>query len=502
MVQVCQVRYLRVGVPLLIIQALVFAWVKQSEARSLKSAFAQGYAFPTVEGIGTTTQDGTSLLGFFTPDGGQVGGFAAAQAAQAIAPAIAAAVAQSVTQQFPLASVAPAFTYRFNPTLSIYERSTGVPGPLFSERVLTLGKGQLNFGVGYSYVDFDTLNGDSMDNITSPGLLNELFVPDAMSPDGLVLFPFSLSQLRTRINVQAHVIVPSVRYGITDNWDVSLAIPILNTFVRVRNEVRRTVNLNGRISQVDQDGNIFYFDPNGNRTLVTPDTFLQLPFIQAPFTSAQLPSARLAQGAASATGIGDISLRTKYHFWRTENGGAAFGLNLIFPSGDVDDFQGTDEMHVAPFLYFSQVMWDRFEPHANVGIDFNADDVDRSSFVYAVGATFLIWDRLGFSFDFIGRSEFGRFPVRIPPQSIIAGTTINRPAKTCTTAQPCTQTGNFPSFPIFPEPIKRNDIDDFSFGLRYALGTSGSIFFGGIIPINRDGFRSDFIPSGGIEYSF
>jgi hypothetical protein len=55
---------------------------------------------------------------------------------------------------------------------------------------------------------------------------------------------------------------------------------------------------------------------------------------------------------------------------------------------------------------------------------------------------------------------------------------------------------------IFPEPIKRNDTIDFSFGLRYVLGSSGSIFFGGIIPLNDDSFRADFIPSGGLEYTF
>src|SRR4051812_47142034 len=51
--------------------------------------------------------------------------------ANAIAPGIATGVAQTVTQEFPQAAVSPAFTFRYNPTLTVYERATTVPGPLF-----------------------------------------------------------------------------------------------------------------------------------------------------------------------------------------------------------------------------------------------------------------------------------------------------------------------------------------------------------------------------------
>lgn len=503
-------RYARVCAVFLLAQVCSLGVLPQSDARSLKDAFIQGFAFPTVEGVGTTTRDGDSLLGFFTSDATQAPPGAITQAAQVVAPAIAAAVAQAVTQEFPLASVAPAFTYRYNAMLSVYERSTGVPGPLYSERALTLGQGQFNFSVGYSYVDFDEFNGTDLDDISSPALINELFLPD-LQVGGIPLFPFTLSQLRTRIDLQAHVIVPAFRYGITDNWDVSLAIPVLHTSLRVRNEVKRTVDLNGRLATgaLDPTGRLIPGDdllfvalsPDLSTVTgvvpVTPETINQLPYVRS-----QRRPALLARAAASSTGIGDISLRTKYHVWRTENGGATLGLNLLLPSGDVDDFQGTDETRVSPFLILSQVMWDRFEPHVNLGFDFNADDVDRSAFIYAVGATLLVWEGLGVSVDFIGRSEFGRFPVTIPPAGIILGSRLNRRVSSCTADQPCNTLPQLVPFPIFPERIKRNEIDDFSFGLRYALGTSGSVFFGGIIPLNSDGLRADFIPSGGIEYSF
>jgi hypothetical protein len=484
-------RYLSALALIIAVQIFCLCIGPRSEARDLTEVFTAGYNF--------------SALGNDPA------------AVAAVAPAIAAAVSQAVTQEFPSASVAPAFTYRYNPTLSIFERSTGVPGPLFSERALTLGEGQLNLGVGYSHIDFSDLNGTSLDNIRSPALLNAIFDEEKVKTnfnfrgDPVFLAPSSGSVLRTRLDLQAHVMVPTLRYGLSERWDVSLSIPIVNTFLRVRNEAVPVVDVNPAAARaaitLDERGKLKDFLGFVNPVSLTP--------VNPPFVKSQRSSKLLARAAGSATGVGDIALRTKYHLWRTEAGGAALGLNLQLPSGEVRDFHGTDETHLSTFVYLSQVVGERFEPHLNLGVDFNADDVDRSSFLYAVGTTLLVGKNLGLMVDFIGRSEFGRFPVRFPSEAIYHGAALDRAPATCTAAQPCFLDpskgdpklkgtpfeGTIP-FPFFPERIKRNDIADFSFGLRYALGTSGSVFFGGIIPLNGDGLRADFIPSGGVEYTF
>jgi hypothetical protein len=300
--------------------------------------------------------------------------------------------------------------------------------------------------------------------------------------------------------VTAHLIVPTLRYGITDNWEVSLSIPIVDTFLRVKNEEVHVADLDPVAASFlftrDAQGNsrsLGFFDRRGNR----------LDPASLPFIRSQRPVNLLRSVAGTATGVGDITLRSKYHFWRSGLGGAAIGLNLQLPSGEVRNFHGTDDTHLSTFLYLSQVLGERFEPHLDIGVDFNADDVDRSSFLYAVGGTLLIGAKLGFVVDFIGRSEFGRFPVRLPPEAIYEGAVLNRTPETCTAGQPCfLNTNKFILFPLFPERIKRNDIADFTFGIRYALGISGTMFFGGIVPINSDGLRANFIPSGGIEYRF
>jgi hypothetical protein len=300
------------------------------------------------------------------------------------------------------------------------------------------------------------------------------------------------------------LVVPAFRYGITNNWDVGLAIPIVNTFVRVRNTVALVVEADRSNARYryrrDAQGTVIadaqgvpiadFFDPTTNQPVPLPSV---------RFVRSQRQGV-VRKAAGSATGVGDITLRTKYRFWPTETGGAAVGLNLLLPSGEENDFHGTGETRISGQVAASHVFGDWFEPHLNLGIELSADDVDRSSFFYAVGATGLLVEKLGVVVDIIGRNEFGRLSVQIPDTAIFKKWALNKSPKDCTADQPCT--AREIRSPFFALPIERNEIVDFSFGLRYPLGTWGSIFFSGIIPLNNDGFRATFIPSAGVEYSF
>jgi hypothetical protein len=385
--------------------------------------------------------------------------------ANALASALSTAKSVAVTQDVPIASVAPAFSYHYNPSLGVFERLAGPLGPMFAERALTIGEGKFNINIGYAYIGFDDINGTDLDALrTGPGVL--------------LTNQADAAQLRTSFDIQTHVFAPTFRYGITDRFDVSLVVPILNTSLRMRNT---TVVVARHLGGID---------------ITDIDNVTKLRFVGVTPT----PVAQSVRAAKSATGVGDIILRSKYNFWRTEGGGAAFGLNLLLPSGDKRNLHGTEETHVAPVLMGSQVLYGRIEPHLNLGLDFNADDVDRSSFVYAAGTTLQVLQSFALMADVIGRSEFGR--LRVNNNALSSnGLLLNKPVQQCTEASPCS--GQLTKILAFPENLsRRNDIVNFAFGLRYALGESGSIYFGGVIPLNDDGFRSDFIPSGGAEYTF
>src|SRR5712692_6465967 len=211
---------IRIGIVVAVVQVSLLSIFSNSEAKNLKDVLGRGLDIQAIP-VGRI------------PVGSRV------------LPAFAGAVAQAVAQQIPFAAVAPAFAYHYNPAVDTFERSTNVPGPLFSERALTLGEGQLNFSVGYAFVDFTELNGASLDEVRSPALLFETFRDPVVTPSGLAGFRLSAVRIHTQLDLQAQVIAPSLRYGITENWDIGLTIPIVHTFVRVRNETERVADLNG-----------------------------------------------------------------------------------------------------------------------------------------------------------------------------------------------------------------------------------------------------------------
>ena len=163
------------------------------EARSLTRALVEGFTFDSVPG---------------RP-------FLSGSVAQAFAPSLGSAIAQAVTQQVPLASVSPTFSYRYNETLRLYEPSSTVSGPLFSERALTLGGGRLNFGIAYSYIGFDDLNGNSLSSLRGSSFLTSISpgrgipipsFPGLMPGETAFIAPIEFVELQTRLKLQAHII--------------------------------------------------------------------------------------------------------------------------------------------------------------------------------------------------------------------------------------------------------------------------------------------------------
>ena len=251
-------RHLVSGVLLLAIMMIA----ARSEARELNDALVKGYV---------------GLAPFFSG-----GTFCPCAFAQNLSNALGIATSQTITQNVPVASVAPAFSYRYNPALSIFERSTNMLGPMFAERALTIGKGNLNFNIGYAYVGFDDINGSSLDQLTT-------------SPGFFFTNQGDAAQLHTRLNVQTHVFAPTVRYGLSDNLDLSFIIPILNTSLQIRNTTVAVAN------QITPNlGDLSDFS-----TLSTNVSNLR--YVQ---TTPRVVGQAI-RSSQNATGLGDIIIRSK-----------------------------------------------------------------------------------------------------------------------------------------------------------------------------------------------
>src|SRR5215475_1553243 len=78
-----------------------------------------------------------------------------------------AALATTVASSYPVASASSGVIYEYNPALATFERRTGVAAPLFGERAETIGRGELNLDLAYSYIHFTTINGDDLGSLPS-----------------------------------------------------------------------------------------------------------------------------------------------------------------------------------------------------------------------------------------------------------------------------------------------------------------------------------------------
>src|SRR5262245_38524717 len=355
-------------------------------------------------------------------------------------PPLGPALANTVALTYPVASASSSVTYVYNPTLDVLERRTGVGGPIIGERAETIGRGVLNLGLSYSFVQLTSINGEDLDHLVNRPVVNGRLVSFPV-PDGTMLKDgrftnFLPVRVVADLGIDAHIVTPSLTYGVTRDLDVNLTLPILRTALDVDTR-----------SQI-------------------PDP--RLPSFALPAGSPIAGTRRIA-ASDTAAGVGDLLLRAKYLLLRESVVDVAALLGLSLPTGDPDAFQGTGTTRVQPALVLSRVFGDRFEPLLNVGIDINADDASRSIVRWAVGTTAQLGPVTG-ALVFLGRHELSRQSDRIEP-------------------------------PFFFQ-IERNDQYDASVGLRWRFADSGFVSANALVPLNQQGLRADVIPTVAVEYAF
>jgi hypothetical protein len=130
-------------------------------------------------------------------------------------------------------------------------------------------------------------------------------------------------------------------YGVTNRWDVGIAVPLVHVDLdaRANAEILRLSTADRPLIHSFEIGN-----PNATTTSVA--------------------------AAGSATGIGDILLRSKYNFAQAQAAGLAATLDLRLPTGNEEDLLGAGAFQAKVALVGS-TGWDRFAQHFNVGYTFS-----------------------------------------------------------------------------------------------------------------------------------
>jgi hypothetical protein len=298
----------------------------------------------------------------------------------------------------PLPSPAAGFTFSFDPAVGALVRSTENFGPIYSQRADTTGRGKLTFGISYSRFTFDKLDGKSLDD----GELEVTFQHETTGANlGRGPFVFERDTIKAKIfaDITSDVFVVSATYGVLENLDVSIAVPIIHTDIRLKGVA--TIVKTGT-TQPGQNPNLHRFS-DGSDTLTV-------------------------RASDDSTGVGDIVLRAKWNFLRTDPILLATGLDLRLPSGSVDNLRGVGTPVVSPVLIASTRPLMGFSPHASIGFHFSGDtDKVDHEFYWNLGFDWSIFQPVTFVFDILGRRIIDNSRIeagQLPGGTRISGSTI------------------------------------------------------------------------------
>jgi hypothetical protein len=279
----------------------------------------------------------------------------------------------------PLPSPASGFTYRFDDATGTFVRSTQSFGPILTDRGETIGRGRLAFGYTYQFFSFDHLDGVPL-----------VQVPAVFRHDNFQLGGGRTDVISTENVIEATVsqFTGAVTYGITDRFDVALAVPIVRT--------KLSLLSNATVQRVGTGSNksVHYFrDETAIGGFGTTHQYFS---------------------EGSAAGLGDLLVRLKGTLMRESTRAFALGMDVRFPTGDEQNLLGAGAAGVRPFAAFSASLG-RFAPHANLAYQWNGESVLAGdvaldaeadlpdNFLYALGTDFSVTNQFSIVFDLIGQ---------------------------------------------------------------------------------------------------
>ena len=340
--------------------------------------------------------------------------------------------------QIPIPSSSGAFSFAWDPDLDTFVRSEQSLGSLYAERAQTIGRHQFNFGLTYQHISFDTLQGESLNDIHSQ---QPAFTPAylaTLTPQDQMIYGGNVVDTRLSLHFNYDLFYLTAAYGLTENIDVSMALTI-NRAGLSGHAVAMTIDPTGMEPDVGR------FSPN------------QPGVITSGKQGVCATAFRCAQDSidGSAVGTGDIFLRGKWHVADTRWVDLAVAGVLTIPTGNADDFLGFHDPTFTPWLILSKNIGP-FSPHLNAGYAIrSSEDVSQVQWIAGTDYRVLRWLTVGS--DFLGYDDIGGLNQNIVQWSIAS---------------------------------KFNPLE----GLVLSVGFQ--------FPVNRQGLRADVIYTGQVEYNF
>lgn len=345
----------------------------------------------------------------------------------------------------PLSATSSGATFKFVGGLPV--KTSSSLGPVFGERAQTLGKGRFVIGANMTRLDFSSFRGVPLNGL----ILN--FTHDDVAPAGLgrPIRENDILQVKLNLNVNMLVTTTFATWGVTDAFDIGVAVPVVHT------------GFTGRSA-----GQIFPFG--------IPTSHFFAGDSAAPVLNAN------AAAFGFSTGLGDVAVRMKGTVYSRERTGIAFMLDGRLPTGSEAAMTGTGHVDVRGLLLTSTRFGD-FAPHLNAGYWARSGEGRGDAILATGGFDQPLSDWATLAMDVISEWQIGDAELTLPADVSIAYPVPRLISPT-----------NIPSM--------RDHRINGSVGMKFRAPAGLILVTNAIVPLRRGGLESRMVWTLGLDSSF
>jgi hypothetical protein len=319
-------------------------------------------------------------------------------------------------------------------------------GGIFGERSQTLGRGRLLVGANVNSLRMDAIRGVPLRDLTFR-FAHQNVGDAAMGDPG---FENDIIEVRTDLDVDLLVTSAFASYGVHENVDVGILIPIVRASLSGTSEAqvipfdRPTPHLFGTVSQ--------------------PSEFAD------------------AASSGSAIGIGDIALRVKANLYQEPGLGFGVAADVRLPTGDSANFLGSGQTSLRALGIVSGRRGN-FSPHLNAGVAIRTGETQPNSIIGALGFDHLMAEGITLAVDLLGDFALGDSPLRLP-ESVVFDEPARRRVR------------------LSDIPERRDHQTDASVGLKMQLPGEYRVIANVLAPLTDGGMRPRYLWTFGLERAF
>jgi len=382
---------------------------------------------------------------------------ASQQASRELTPALNSLIAGKISS-FPLSST---ITINYNFDSGVPVRDFGSLGPIFAESAKTLGRNRLYVGFNYTYLGLSRYRGLPTEDFRFT------FTHQDVGAEGLGdrTGESDVVDLYLDLHLDANSYVVFATYGITDRFDIGIALPIVN------------VNLEGRARGVVQ-----------SFTFAIPNLEPQHQFGVDPLNPVfekEIPYQE------TATGLGDLALRMKYHAVQSELLHLAILLDLRLPTGDERNFLGTGKPTTTILGILSKKIGGG-TTHLNIGYQRRDAELDSDELEVVLGFDQEVFTDFTIAGEFIAEIDLDvDDAISLFPGSIEI------------VDQPGDGSQSIRHIDLSSIPERENDNTfDLALGVRIAATEQFSLLGSILVPLNHGGLKSTVTASVGMSVFF